>query len=306
MKTLIIIGGSGFFGKIIIDYINSKSYRKWKINKIIIISRKKKTFKLKTKINNKLKLIRIFKNILDIKSLPKSDYIIYAVNSKNNSENKKGIINFQNLLKNHSKQTKILLTSSGSVYGEFSLKKKLKESQKINYEKLNSLKGYKKNYAKTKIFMEKTFFLLGREKFNVSIARCFTFIGSRILNKKNYAISSFINQAMNNKSIFVKSKIKSYRSYMYVDDLAEWLLNILKKSNPSCPIYNVGSDKPYSLDKIASILSKIFKKPIISSYKKSNLTEYYVPSILKAKNELGLRIKYSLKESINLTVKSLK
>ena len=45
---------------------------------------------------------------------------------------------------------------------------------------------------------------------------------------------------------------------------------------------------------------------IISSYKKSNLTEYYVPSILKAKNELGLRIKYSLKESINLTVKGLK
>ena len=93
---------------------------------------------------------------------------------------------------------------------------------------------------------------------------------------------------------------------MYEDDLAEWLLNILKKSNPSCPIYNVGSDKPYSLDKIASILSKIFKKPIISSYEKSNLTEYYVPSILKAKNELGLRIKYSLKESINLTVKGLK
>ena len=107
MKTLIIIGGSGFFGKTIIDYINSKSYRKWKINKIIIISRKKKTFKLKKKINNKLKLIRIFKNILDIKSLPKSDYIIYAVNSKNNSENKKGIISFKNLLKNYSKQTKI-------------------------------------------------------------------------------------------------------------------------------------------------------------------------------------------------------
>ena len=48
LKTLIIIGGSGFFGKTIIDYINSKSYRKWKINKIIIISRKK-NFQVKNK-----------------------------------------------------------------------------------------------------------------------------------------------------------------------------------------------------------------------------------------------------------------
>ena len=306
LKTLLIIGGSGFFGKSIIDYINSTNYNKWKISKIIIISKKKKSFNLKKKINNKFKLIRIFMNILDIKTLPRSDYIIYAIHSKNNIENKKGIINFRNLLKNYPKQTKILLTSSGSVYGDFSSKKKLKESQKINYKKLNSLKGYKKNYSKIKILMEKTFILLGRKKFNVSIARCFSFIGPRILNKRNYAISNFIDQSINKKSIIVKSQIQSYRSYMYADDLAYWLLNILISSNPSCPIYNVGSDKPYSLYKVASIVSKIFKKPIISNYKKSNLIEYYVPSILKAKNKLGLSIKYSLKKSINLTAKGLK
>ena len=40
MKTLLIIGGSGFLGKSFLDYYNNKSFIKWKINKIIFISRK--------------------------------------------------------------------------------------------------------------------------------------------------------------------------------------------------------------------------------------------------------------------------
>jgi tRNA A37 N6-isopentenylltransferase MiaA len=40
-KSLLLIGGTGFFGKSILKYFSNSKYLKKKINKIIIISRKK-------------------------------------------------------------------------------------------------------------------------------------------------------------------------------------------------------------------------------------------------------------------------
>ena len=40
-NTLLIIGGTGFFGKSILKYLSNSKFLKKKINKIIIISRKK-------------------------------------------------------------------------------------------------------------------------------------------------------------------------------------------------------------------------------------------------------------------------
>ena len=40
------------------------------------------------------------------------------------------------------------------------------------------------------------FINLGSNGYNVSIARMFTFIGKRILDDKNYAISQFINSGL--------------------------------------------------------------------------------------------------------------
>ena len=56
MKNLTIIGGSGFLGKSFIDAFNKGLLKKFKINKIIVISRKAKNLK-------KLKNLKL-KNIL--------------------------------------------------------------------------------------------------------------------------------------------------------------------------------------------------------------------------------------------------
>ena len=42
MKTLLIIGGTGFLGKSFLDYINEGKLKKIKLSKILIVSRKKK------------------------------------------------------------------------------------------------------------------------------------------------------------------------------------------------------------------------------------------------------------------------
>lgn len=278
MKTLTIVGASGFLGRSILDYAKDKKLLKWKINKIISISRRR----IYEKNQKSLYLRYITGDIKKLKKLPKTDYIIYAVNSSNNKNDKNALKNFIYLLKKLPKKTKILFTSSGAVYGKIKSKKK---------------------YSKSKILTETEFKKLGKKGYKVSIARLFTFIGKRILTEKKYAISDFIKAGRFHKKIVVKSKFKVYRSYMHSYDMVKWLLTILVNSNIKCPIYNVGSNENISLQNLAKIIGDIFNKPVEIKKISSKKIERYVPSIKKAQKELKLKINYNLRTSLYSIIK---
>ncbi len=303
MSKLLFIGGTGFLGQSFFDYINNEKIKKLKLTKIFIVSRQGK------KIKSKIKTSYIKKSVTNLKKLPLTEYIIYAANSQNNNENIKGIKNFVNLLTKYHKKTKILFTSSGAVYGKSKIKKKFKENQKINLKNINKFKGYKKNYAKSKIFIENEFHKLGRKGYNVSIARLFTFIGKRILNNKNYAISNLINQATNPniKELRLISSSNVFRSYMNSRDLITWIIEVLKKSDNKCEVYNIGSDETISIKKLAKLIAKKFNKNINLNNDKINNKniDFYVPSILKAKKKLKLKLRYRLSKSLNLLYKNV-
>ena len=92
---------------------------------------------------------------------------------------------------------------------------------------------------------------------------------------------------------------------MHSDDLAKWLITILKKSNKKCPIYNVGSDKVINLKKLTKIIAKLVnKKPNLKKIL-SKKYDYYAPSIAKAKKELNLKISIDLNHALKSTIKSL-
>ena len=112
--------------------------------------------------------------------------------------------------------------------------------------------------------------------------------------KKNYGtlaryFSNFLNDAKNKKFIYVNSNVTTVRSYMYSDDLVNWLLKIALNSRISCPIYNVGSDQKISINKLAIMIGKKLKKPVKFSKKNSKKIDKYVPNISKAKKQLNFR-----------------
>ena len=303
MSNLLFIGGTGFLGQSFFDYLNEGNLKNLKLKKIIVLSRKKK--KIKCNINTKF----IANNIANIKKLPKVDYIIYASNSLNYKENVRGIKNFISLLDERHKKIKILFTSSGAIYGKSNIKKKFKENDIISLKKINKFNGYKKNYAKSKIFIENEFHKLGKKGYKVSIVRLFTFIGKRILINKNFAITNLINQAKNPKikEIRLISSNNVFRSYMNSTDLIRWIIQILKKSDNKCEIYNIGSDEIISIMDLSKLIAKKFKKKLnFNIFKINNKNEdFYVPSILKAKTKLNLKLRFKLNKSLNLLYKQI-
>ena len=299
MKKLLILGGSGFIGSSIVDYGVDKKLIKNKIDEIYILSRSNKTKQEKYK---HIKITYINKDILNVKKIPRIDYIIYCLKNKSIKVSNNYFNQFLKLLKTLKKKPNILFISSGAVYGKNTIKKKDTENKRIIIESIYDLDGYKKEYSKEKIFLEKKFKELCKKNYKVSIARCYTFIGKNITRYK-FAISDLINDANNMTRIKLKSKINVYRSYMHSDDMSNWLITIVKNSNTKCPIYNVGSNKIVNLKNLTKKIGIMVNKKISLNANKSKKFDYYVPSIAKAYKELNLKISINLNDALNSIIK---
>ncbi len=301
MKIVTIIGGSGFVGKSYLDAYNKGFLNKFKINRINIICRNPKKISLTITKSSNINLIK--GDISTLKSIPKSDLIIYAADKANLSKlknhknflskSKKSINNFCKIIKKM-KHTKILYISSGSIY-------KYKKKNLFKEKKLTdrSLYTYIKYYSEDKIIKLKKY------QIKTSIARCFTFVGRWLPRNEQFAIGNFINDGLNKKDIRVKSNSRTIRSYMFSDDLAFWLTKIGFYSKIKTQIFDIGSDKPIEIHNLAKLIGKIFKKNIIFNNNKLGQVDKYLPNIKKAKEHLKLKITYDLKKAILLTIKEI-
>lgn len=302
-KKILIIGGTGFFGKSIVDFFLKK---KLSNNiEIIVFSKKAKKFKFKKKINKNLFIKKISGNILNTKNLPKADIIIYCALLKNLDQDIKAVSNFISIAKKIYNDSKILYVSSGAVYGE--LPKNVK-NVKENFSKIKNFKSnnYKKKYALAKIINEKQFKKLAKLGFKVSIARCFSFVGEHLFGNSKYAIADFIKNILNKKSIYIKSNFLVIRSYLHADDLSIFLLKIANKSNTNCPIYNCGSDNSVSLNRLSQLLSIKYDLKFISKEIKRTYLDQYVPNINKFRKDFKFYKKLSSYNAVVKTINHLK
>ncbi len=82
------------------------------------------------------------------------------------------------------------------------------------------------------------------------------------------------------------------RSYLYAADLAVWLWTILFKA-PACRPYNVGSDQALSILEVAQAAARLSANAaevmVAKSPDPNSPAQRYVPSVDRAKRELGLR-----------------
>ncbi len=143
--------------------------------------------------------------------------------------------------------------------------------------------------------------------FEYSVARCFSFVGPFLPLDIHYAIGNFIGQALFEDEITVKGDGSPVRSYLYTADLVIWLLTLLLNGRNG-QIYNVGSDQAISIRELAQLVRDIVnpQKTVNilgqSTYSIGNaVRSRYVPSIEKARCELGLNVWVGLPEAIRFT-----
>ena len=198
--------------------------------------------------------------------------------------------------------TRLLLTSSGAVYGP-----PPRTGQPIpeDYPVGPRPEDPATAYGQAKRASEFLFAAFAREKgAEAVLARCFAFVGPYLNLDANYAIGNFIRDALRGEAIRVQGDGTPMRSYLYAGDLAVWLWTLYFKGPSSRPIH-VGSDQPIAIGKLASKVADLIKPsvPVTVAERplEGQMPPFYVPSIARAREELGLEPWTSLEEAIRRT-----
>ena len=315
MSTLLVIGGTGFFGKSILDSFKRGKLEKWGIERIIAMSRNAESLRKEVPqlISSGVELYSA--DITKTSKLPIADIVIHAAASTDASRYiscplqeqqniQAGTYNYCKLAQTFHTDSKILYVSSGAVYGKQPEgMTHIPEEYKAN--DISELPEGKRDYAKAKRDAEKAIINLGQQGLSVSIARCFAFAGPWLPRNQHFAIGNFIEDGLQGSPIIVKAKKAVYRSYMYADDLVEWMMMIALHASLECPVYNVGSDQAVLMGDLAMLVANDFGVEAHVPEITEPDVDRYVPSIEKAKRELGLELRCDLSSAIQQTVREI-
>jgi nucleoside-diphosphate-sugar epimerase len=291
--NLLIIGGTGFFGKSILHSFQRSLLSPYGIKNVIVGARNIENFQMDFPelINSCVKVIKMDMSTVSV--LPNADIVIHAAAStdardyKANPNGEKRNIeqstsNYCHLAQRYHRTSKIVYCSSGAVYGQQpdDLEKMDEDFQP---QDVSNLIEYKRDYALGKRNAENEITKLGSLGLNVSIARCFAFHGKYLPRDQHFAYGNFIGAAERGEAIEVKANHRVVRSYMHADDLVDSLIKIALHSSPQCPIFNVGSDESIEIRDLANQIGQQYNVPVNNAPITSDEIDRYVPNTDKLK-----------------------
>jgi len=313
-KSFFITGGTGFFGMWLLEsfaYINDQLALGMSAT---VLTRDPAAFAHKAPHLAARADLRFIQG--DIRSFPfpegQFDYIIHAATEASAKLNEEAPHEMLDAIVAGTRRVldfaaqcgvkKLLLTSSGAVYG-----KQPSDMSHISEDYLGApdplLPG--SAYGEGKRLAEHMCCVHARQhSYEAKIARGFAFVGPHLPLDAHFAIGNFIRDAMRGTPIQINGDGTPMRSYLYASDLAVWLWTILFKA-PHARAYNVGSDEDISIKNLADIVvmahgGGLPLKLALSPQSGCCLLRY-VPSIKRASEELGLRVRINLLEGINKT-----
>jgi UDP-glucuronate decarboxylase len=174
-----------------------------------------------------------------------------------------GSINMLGLAKRT--KAKILQASTSEVYGDPTV-----HPQTEDYWGNVNCVGIRSCYDEGKRCAETLFFDYYRQhQLNIRVVRIFNTYGPRMHPNDGRVVSNFILQALNNSDITVYGDGKQTRSFCYVDDLIEGVIQMMNTPGDFTGPVNLGNPEEYSILELAEKIialtrskSKIVFRPL--------------------------------------------
>lgn len=315
---ILITGGTGFFGKWLLQtfsYLNEEYELRLTV---YVLSRDPQHFLKEYPFFNKMGCLRFIQgdvnNERDMVSLSKYNFthIIHAATATAINLYRSDSVSMFNtivhgtrlildLAKKIPTQPAILYISSGAIYGVHSEVELLSEDLDQLLPTVNSVYALGKRAAENLCHLYTTQYHL-----NIKIARCFSFVGPYLPLDTHFAIGNFIRDALNGGPIVINGTGHSvYRSYQYAADLIVWLLTILIEGKMGAA-YNVGSDEVCSILKIAEWVANNYQPALQIDIKgdrrEQGVQSYYAPNVSRAMQDFSLPPNISLSQAIQKTL----
>lgn len=312
-ESLFLTGGTGFVGTWLLETFLTANERFDLRARIVVLSRDPGSFLRRAAKMTGLRAVEFVQGSTSFFEFPEGRfaYVIHAATEQGlipSPASPEGPFD-QNVLATrrvlefarHHGARRVLLTSSGAVYG--------KQPSDVahldeDYPYAPSTNDVSAAYGHSKRVSEFLGCAYGAAHgYEVLIARLFAFAGPLIPLNLNFAVGNFVRDALQGGPIRIAGDGAALRSYLYAADLAIWLWTVLLKGEHGRP-YNIGSSEAVSIIQLAEAVRASLPTTSaveISVARKSVAGEAparYVPSNARAANELGLIPRIPLAESI--------
>ena len=288
MKQIIITGHNGFLGSNLLSNLISNKCKILGISKTI-------------KKSNSIKQIK--RNILDIKDsdIPKNSCIIHLAAITDVAYCEKypeecyrvNVMATQKILEiARKKNCSLIYPSTSHVYG---IPKKLpiKETHPTNATSV---------YSESKIKAEQLCKKFSKSyDLDISILRLFSTYGPK---NSEYKVESIIIKQLLTGNLIKIGNLSPKRDFIYIDDVIN-AFQIVSENLKGFNIYNVGSEKSYSIKEICNILKKLNGKKIRIITDKTKLRKNDVKNVVSNCSrikKLGWKSNVSINEGLELTL----
>lgn len=314
-RRLLITGGTGFFGKWLIEGVIHANREFEFGTTLAILSRSPEKFLAEHPYFSEYPELSFIRGDIRNFEYPqgKFDYVIHAATEASVKLERENPEEMYSVIMDGTRRMldfavasdvkKLLFISSGAVYGT-----QPPELENIP-EDFTENRDIRPNtaYGRGKLQAEQ----LCREYsatrgFEYVSARCFAFVGPYLPLDTHFAVGNFILDCLEKRPIVINGNGAPMRSYMYAADLAVWLWTILVNGQNGRP-YNVGSDQAISIANLAKEVNLCFGNRneirILNPEENTLLPPRYVPDVSRSINELNLEINFGLRQSLEKTVR---
>lgn len=201
-------------------------------------------------------------------------------------------------------RARFLYSSSSEIYGDPSV-----SPQSESYFGNVNPNGVRSVYDEGKRFGEAmTMAYVRKYSTDARIVRIFNTYGPNMLPEDGRVVSNFINQAISGMPITVYGDGSQTRSFCYVDDMIEGLINVMFSEQTRREVFNLGNPDERTILDLAKMIKVMTgsSSDIIFEELPQDDPKSRNPDIGKAKRILGWQPRVPIEEGLKKTIEHFK